>query len=361
MLRSLKLKAYTLRQYIAGIKTYINYSKALEKGVSKKSIFIDIQSNVYNRYLYTLLKFLKLEGFTIYLPKKFSLVNQISKELYASYILKDKLVIFKDLVNIKERSNLITIGRDVLSANYFESLLKQQQKRKSYYIPISQHPALYYKNLWNIPIDRSQERINSILLLGNFDKQLYSKISHDGVFNILSRIEVLNVIENTCLNTEVHGLEDLNIYLAKSPNSEVVIIKSNEKGIPAEALRSTLVKFNYFFAVPGVVMPFSHNIVEAMSVGCIPILQDTYAQLFSPPLKHHINALIFKDKDDLSDLISYAFNLSENEIAILRKNVDDYYSHYLTPHAVVSMLLRDKHEHVFLQAEHHSVNLVKKM
>ena len=58
-------------------------------------------------------------------------------------------------------------------------------------------------------------------------------------------------------------------------------------------LRPTLAKFRYYMAYPGVFMPFSHNVFEAMSVGCIPIIEDKYADLFQPKLEHLKNSFKF--------------------------------------------------------------------
>jgi hypothetical protein len=74
-----------------------------------------------------------------------------------------------------------------------------------------------------------------------------------------------------------------------------------------EELRPTLSHFNFFLACPGFIMPYSHNVVEAMSVGAIPVIQDTYAHMFFPTLKHNINAIIFTDLGDLSQINRTAF------------------------------------------------------
>jgi hypothetical protein len=47
-----------------------------------------------------------------------------------------------------------------------------------------------------------------------------------------------------------------------------------------DELRHWLAKFDFYFALPGVVMPFSHNIIEAISVGCIPFIQQSSSHLF---------------------------------------------------------------------------------
>lgn len=58
-------------------------------------------------------------------------------------------------------------------------------------------------------------------------------------------------------------------------------------------LRPILAKFRYSMAFNGVFMPFSHNVIEAMSVGCIPIIEYKYADLIQLKLEHLKNSFIF--------------------------------------------------------------------
>ena len=89
-------------------------------------------------------------------------------------------------------------------------------------------------------------------------------------------------------------------------------------------MKSILTKFDFFLALPGIEIPQSHNVIEAISMGCIPVIQQSYANLFSPPLENKINAIIFENFIDLDIVINEIFKLNVSEINELRKNVLDY-------------------------------------
>ncbi|NJO00632.1 MAG: hypothetical protein HC880_02130 [Bacteroidia bacterium] len=83
-------------------------------------------------------------------------------------------------------------------------------------------------------------------------------------------------------------------------------------------------------------MPLSHNVIEAMAVGTIPILE--YPEHFHPPLEHGVNAIIFQGKDDLVNKVREVLQLSAERIAILRKNVVDYYQQNLIGSAFIEKI-----------------------
>src|SRR5205823_2507023 len=48
---------------------------------------------------------------------------------------------------------------------------------------------------------------------------------------------------------------------------------------------------DFFLAPPGCAMPLSHNLIEAMSLGAIPILN--YGDYLDPPLRDGVDCLAF--------------------------------------------------------------------
>ena len=97
----------------------------------------------------------------------------------------------------------------------------------------------------------------------------------------------------------------------------------------------TLAKAQFYLACPGVVTPQSHNLVEAMSVGCIPVL--SYGGLV-PPLEHGVNCISFKDENNLVLRIKEILEMSNDRIASISKNVIEYYDQYLTTATVINLV-----------------------
>ena len=112
---------------------------------------------------------------------------------------------------------------------------------------------------------------------------------------------------------------------------------------------------DFFVAPPGIIMPFSHNIIESMAVGTVPITQ--YGDLFDPPLVDGETCLAFSDEASLRARIEHALRMRSDEIEHLRKNVEDYYDRHLDPRAVVGKIVarKDSLDRLYLIAGHLSI------
>jgi hypothetical protein len=84
----------------------------------------------------------------------------------------------------------------------------------------------------------------------------------------------------------------------------------------------------FFLAAPGFRMPLSHNLIEAMSVGAVPILN--YADWLRPPLQDGVDCLRFTTRDELAAVVERALALDEAKIARLRDGVRRYYADHLS-------------------------------
>ena len=89
----------------------------------------------------------------------------------------------------------------------------------------------------------------------------------------------------------------------------------------------TLGRCRFFLACPGVDMPLSHNIVEAMSVGCIPLTQ--YGGFFDPPLRDG-HECVAHHGDDVVERAQTVLTMDPAKIETLRENVVSYYERHLS-------------------------------
>lgn len=84
---------------------------------------------------------------------------------------------------------------------------------------------------------------------------------------------------------------------------------------------------DFFMCFSGTDYPMCHNAIEAMAVGCIPIL--AYEDWFDPKLEHGKNAIVYKDKEDLINKIRMVMQMPSEEILKLRQEVLKYYDQHL--------------------------------
>lgn len=367
-LRKIKKKITLSKRVIYGLRRKVrrifiinfNYCKIFLQGFftkSKvKSVYIDITEIDVNRYLYNLIKFFKLNGYTIYLPKNKRLINELCKNKgefkYASLILKGD---FK--VGVPKIKGTFFITKEQLSNDYFSNEFKF--KKENYYVPIGQFPLMYDSLAVEKDINFLCKRKRSVFIAGNFDPILYNNISKNGFFEILSRKEILDFVYEQNYYHQMNTFESLNKFIENEIDFKVILIdRANNFLIGLDDLKKVLIKFDFFLALPGIVIPQSHNLTEAMAMGCIPIIHKTYAELFYPPLEHYKTAIVYENMEELDIMIRAIFELNEQVVFSLRKNVLIYYNTYLTPEAVVNSIVSNNFSKIIIQAEYISLNLL---
>lgn len=213
------------------------------------------------------------------------------------------------------------------------------QESNAYYLPFPLHPKFYVNLLHNenlLPL-RDQSRGMGVFFAGNSDERLYNRdVLQEYFRGTVSRHNALRHIK-ACfgdagsleLVTEPSRLYDLMV----GEGSKIVL---SEARTPGEHWLKILGRANFFLCLPGVRMPWSHNAVEAMSVGTIPVIQ--YGALFVPPLEHLETAVCYSTQEELVEVVNEILSLPDSEIARMKANVIRYYETHLAPTQVVGKL-----------------------
>jgi glycosyltransferase involved in cell wall biosynthesis len=105
--------------------------------------------------------------------------------------------------------------------------------------------------------------------------------------------------------------------------NKCVIVDTNNIWVESKNWMYDIARADFFLSPPGIVMPMCHNIIEAMSVGTIPVTN--YPEWFDPDLRHMENCIVFNDSDDLIKKLQQAMDMDEAQRDKMRKNVIDYY------------------------------------
>lgn len=343
-----------LKKKIFNISKFVFY-KNPDTCNNQKTIFINVKDvKQYARYFYIIVKFFHLEGYTIVLPRKYSQFKQIINEnLFIKLLLKERIINFKKRDQFKFS---IELNEQNLSADYFRFLMSRiSDDNQTYHIPMTLFPLMYHKGIWNSPLV-NENRKKSIFMIGNFDPNQYNGINKTP-FGVHSRIELYETLKHKNELTFFNSFNALKEFINSKEDYKCILIKNSDFKIPIENIRPILSKFSFFLACPGIVMPHSHNLIEAMSSGTIPVIQKKYAEMLHPPLQNTINCIQFADENDLPNALKLAYNLSENKIIELSKNVSTYYNNFLTPRAVVENIENRRNGRFYLLAEHKSVEI----
>ena len=187
-------------------------------------------------------------------------------------------------------------------------------------------------------------------MAGNFNAQLYGK-SNEFNFNVIPRPKLLAILQENNLTTEIKALDTLEGAIKQDAHQKCFIVNTENCRIPINQLRNYLNRFAFYLSCPGVVMPYCHNIVEAMSAGCIPLVQKEYANMMQPPLTDKVNAVFFNTMEDLPQSINVAYSMDQSTLKTMQKNVMTYYKNHLTPKTVIEKILSGDFKKYYLLAE----------
>jgi glycosyltransferase involved in cell wall biosynthesis len=296
------------------------YASTLEK-----CLYLDLRSNPFDRYLHLLLIFFALEGYQIRVRWRWGFWSAWSTSQICDMLGQFKLVWHQP----NHHNIMFTDRKDIpdsifLDVDYFRAIQNEQDK-SSFFIPMPMVDSMYYFDLHQSEI-HIQNRKKAVLFVGRSGS--YSQGYNSKVFGIEERDKVISTLRQSKLSI-VDSIDLWNIQ------TDVVLQDRSAKNINPQQWRPFLAEFDFFLALPGYVMPHSHNIVEAMSVGCIPIL--AYAAWMVPTLEHGINCIVY-EHGKIEEAINYARSLDSSVIKQMRQKVFDYYQSHLEVSSVIKKI-----------------------
>jgi hypothetical protein len=215
-------------------------------------------------------------------------------------------------------TNIVHINRDYYSA---------APARRRIFAPYFAHPAFYRAGMHDAVREmRGRARNVRVFFAGTLSNSAYSERF---TFPILSRDRIFDHIFAR-FGPEIHTSLD-----ASSVQPIVIISTSDVRDVLAKhrlSLREymeAMARADFFICAPGWKVPHSHNLIEAMSVGTIPLTN--YHAYMRPPLTPDRNCLAFSTVAELEAAIDRALSMPAREIRRLRRGVISYYERHLEP------------------------------
>jgi hypothetical protein len=202
------------------------------------------------------------------------------------------------------------------------------------FAPYFAHPEFYRAGLHNeVREMRRQARNVKIFFAGT----LSSVYSDSFRFPILSRDKVLGHIATKfewAIKSE----------LSRNDSRPILIVSTSHPGNDTNKYKLSLREYldvtsrsDFFICPPGWLVPHCHNLIEAMSVGTIPITN--YHLYMRPPLTPDGNCLAFSTVEELERVINRALCMPEAEIQRLREDVISYYEEHIEPESFGKKLM----------------------
>ena len=354
-------QAVAIKLHVLFILIYLKLLGKHNKKSDNKVVQFNIKHNA-QRYLLTIIQHFLANGYHVKLFCSRSLFWSVRNNLYSKKIFN--LVGFSiTLREYPKQKQTVLIADYVLNCeaiyinyNYFSS----KESKKAYRVPLSFHPEnLLGEYLETSLIDSNKSPRNvKLFFIGNLTSEFYQNIQLKKSFDVMSRMEAISVI---CENFDYAKLLVPNsikqLYKGFTDKMEIILCDGKANPVWNKAYFKLLEQTNFFLASSGVIMPHSHNVIEAMAAGCIPLIE--YGDWFTPPLEHNVNAIVFDGSEDLVNKIKYILMLTEIDIVKLRQGVLDYYENNLTSKSVINKVLGREYSELYLNSEVYSVGLMQ--
>lgn len=196
------------------------------------------------------------------------------------------------------------------SDNYIQEAVPYIMHPRNYMIT---EPDLLNKNI-------------GVVISGNFEAKIYDSNLITENFKILNRWQIYNQIIKHPSVLTISGSELKQNLSSSHYLNKFVVMKWQEGAIPSEEWRHYLSSAKFIFCAPGMTMPMCHNVIEAMSVGVVPIIN--YQNWLNPTLIDGKNALLYNSNESISQVIDKALNINDSQYDELQKNVKEYYELY---------------------------------
>jgi len=287
----------------------------------------------YSRYFYSICMYFSSAGFQVVVKSYLRDFRNISKVGFQENIWNENYIFVRNCSTPVNSVTLLQPGIPEHVIQFFYGYNVLRQGSYDCVAPYPMHPNQYKSYLDPIFHDelRKSKRTMKISFSGKAKERMYADIRVKTFFNVSSRLEVLQFIiaqyseKTSHLKSEPDKLILHQLLNSVDKTNEIIIseVKTEEKD-----WLNFLWKSDFFICPPGARMPWSHNCVEAMSAGAIPILE--YGSLFRPSLQHKKNCLSYTNLEELKSAIDTALAMEPHEIEIMRKHVFDYYTQYLS-------------------------------
>lgn len=198
------------------------------------------------------------------------------------------------------------------------------------FMPYPVHPLLAGADLPQ-RLEKLRKNTKRLRIFFSGDTKGYTKNRIHYPNTKLPRLEVIETILEKLGDRTIHVEDEavLKNLFADNFNNSCVIVDTSKFWVNPTDWLPHLSKTDFFICPPGYCMPMCHNVVEAMAVGAIPIIN--YPEWFNPSLKHMENCIVFDDKNDLVKKIKHILDMDKLQVSAMRHKAIDYYEKHLNP------------------------------
>ena len=331
------------------VKNIVNICKLYIKPLRKTDrpvLIVIIKDFNHGRYAFQLLNYLTKAGFDIYLSKSTNFLRNLHNYDRLIFQIPNVQILKKKDFHKLPIPTLLRVNyteKDISDAGFkkilnidFDYFVHKIDESCVLKIPYFMHPLISKLN--DLGLNKNWEHKRGVFFYGQDD--LLSEDILWAKFKLNSRASVFSFLQMSDLKMLKPESFDELMSMIEVRDNEFYFIDGKKFRIPPENWLNVLSSFRFFIATPGMIMPQCHNLVEAISMGVIPILQNP--SKFLDGLEDNINCLSFTNIDELPSVIHHAISMSENEISRISKNVIQFYKNNIDPLSFMQLI--DKSE-----------------
>jgi len=313
---------------------------------SPQCIALDLKSTILDadggRYFYYLIKDILAAGYSPIIKTNYQCLATFAHKRYKKLALDLPIGFYDQLDQLPDPYSLHLVITDhapeIPTSIKVATLKKEKRLPQEDYeiaIPYCSHPHTLAQDPNLKTLTSTHPREKNIFFAGGVSRPKYANPKLDQHYGKISRADGVDAV--------LHALE-----AGELDSDQFHIHSRSEDRIPPQAWLQTMGNSHFFLAFPGVNKPLSHNLIEALSVGTIPILQ--YSEYLHPALINGINCLTFTDKNDLIRVAKLASTMPLEEIISLSKGTLAYYEEYITLGTLSHILINHSSHHISLFA-----------
>lgn len=213
--------------------------------------------------------------------------------------------------------------------------------RQGFPFPFPMFPGIYATGAdRDLARLREQPRRWQVFFGGSFRAERYSMSAISQVYGKLPRATALAALQRSAPEHWVEPTTQQEWSAsAAQQQSGVLILNTKHVQVDSADWLGMMASARFFLALPGVSYPMSHNLVEALAVGTVPITE--YPELFFPPLVDGVNCLRYRGEQGFVECVQRAQEMDADEQGRLAAGALDYYDNYLAPKAAIARLLSE--------------------
>ena len=294
-----------------------------------------------DRHRYLMAHLFIQAGYFVYILDGISTEDYYNSDPYANYVFNDKNIKFISAINEKMLGMIFCYDDEDMKsiASKFRISIKMNYdvpegiESRGDIFPYLMHPNAYRINTASTANSlRKNKRNIKILFGGNVAEGVYDKESFMLPGGLTRRGIVHALASHYSGTNRVRLVSDSDTFLKIMhgvDGAQLIIFDATTARVGRGEWLPIVSSCEFFLCLPGVLMPMSHNLVEAMSVGTIPILN--YPEWLSPKPTHGVNCLTYSTIDELIQVVEYAFHAQPQEVERLRRGALEYHDNYLDP------------------------------